>query len=56
MKHTPPFNINASFYDGNDTELEWVYWWGDCPDAARVEWYVEDLGTYIPDSSDCLKA
>jgi hypothetical protein len=42
MKFYPPFDIDADYYDANGKELEWAHWWGECKDAARVEWYVED--------------
>lgn len=42
-KFVPPFNLDADFYDKDKQELEWCYWWGECPEATKVIWRVEDV-------------
>lgn len=41
-KFTPPFQIEADFYDAKGDLLEHCEEWGDCPEATTVKHRVVD--------------
>lgn len=42
-RFTPPFCIEVEFFDKHGKPLEWHECWGDCPDAEKVVYVVEDI-------------